>query len=196
MLGDYLKVYKEADLTHTSFLLLVLMWEKNNDFLQFVYENNFLLYQNAVKILEEKGYIKQHGAKVEDYTMRKTGEELFGYLGKKKKIDQTDINKWIEQWRNLFPVGSNGGGYRYRGNRLEVLKKMTKFMSIYPYTREEIFEATENYVKRFAVRGYNYMQQAHYFIEKRDSGSNLASECEALKEQTNKTEVGYGGEII
>ena len=67
---------------------------------------------------------------------------------------------------------------------------MTKFVDTYDFTKEEIFKATKNYVDKFAMKGYMYMQQAHYFIDKKDSGSSLAAECEGLREigveQVNK----------
>ena len=82
-----------------------------------------------------------------------------------------------------------------------VLKKMTKFVASYPYSKEEIFEATKRYVERFSFRGYSYMQQAHYFIDKKEVGSTLASECEGLKEaksklkQTEET-IDYGRKVV
>ena len=99
----------------------------------------------------------------------------------------------------FFPKGSNNGGYRYRGNRLEALKKMTKFVDQYDFTKEEIFQATKNYVDKFALRGYMYMQQAHYFIDKKDSGSSLASECEGVQENVDtpiKERSTYGERLI
>ena len=108
-----------------------------------------------------------------------------------------DVHLWIDEWRNLFPEGVNTAGYRYRGNKVEVLKKMLKFVTLYDFTKEEIFQATKKYVERFSVRGYNYMQQAHYFIDKKDAGSSLASECETLKESKPQSETtSYGRTIV
>lgn len=107
-----------------------------------------------------------------------------------------NVESWIDDWRNLFPEGINPAGYRYRGNKLEVTKKMLKFVANHPYSKEEIFEATKRYIERFSVRGYNYMQQAHYFIEKKDTGSNLEAECENLREVKPQKEERYGGKVI
>jgi hypothetical protein len=185
MLSDYQQVYKEAELRLYEFSLLVLVYEQNFEFLEIIYDNNFIDYTSAIKYLEFKGYIKQFGDKPTDITLRKSGESLFSKLTKQKRktITQEEVDQWFSEWRDIFPNGSNAAGYRYKGSRLEGLRKMTKFVNQYDFTKEEIFKATKHYVNRFAIRGYNYMQQSHYFIDKKDSGSNLASECEAIREQ-------------
>lgn len=199
MLGLYFEAYKKATLRLYEFSLLVLIYEKNHEFIQLIHDVNFIDFNNAVHFLETRGYVKRHGEKPSDIMLRNAAENLFKYLEKseRKKQSQADVNKWFEEWRNIFPAGVNSAGYRYRGNRLEGLKKMVKFVNFYDYTREEIFKATKNYVDRFALRGYNYMQQAHFFIEKQGVGSNLASECEGLKtSQSPQETTGYGGEIV
>lgn len=198
MLSSYFKAYKEAALRLYEFSLLVLIYEDDWEFVQLVHDVNFIDFNQAVIFLETRGYVKRHGEKPTDIMLRKPAENLFKYLeSKNKKISQAEVNGWFEQWRELFPAGVNSAGYRYRGNRFEGLKKMTKFVNQYPYTREEIFQATKRYVERFAIRGYNYMQQAHYFIEKQGVGSNLASECEDIRSKpAPKQESGYGGEVI
>jgi len=200
MLGEYFKVYKEAELRLYEFSLLVLIYEQNHEYLEEIHNNNFFDFNTGGKDLETQGFVKQHGEKPTDIMLRKSGEDLFSkYYTKKEKKKNTDVHTWIELWRNIFPKGSNQGGYYYRGNKLEALKKMTKFVSVYDFTKKEIFKATKNYVDKFALRSYMYMQQAHYFIEKKDSGSSLASECENVREnkdspvtQRNK----YGERLI
>lgn len=202
MLGEYFEAYKKAELRMYEFSILVLIYEKNHEFLQEIFNNNFIDFNGAMHYLETKGYVKWYGDSPIDVTLRKSGESLFNYMehGKAKKTNEKEVAAWFNLWREIFPEGSNSAGYRYRGNRLEGLKKMIKFVNVYPeFTKEEIFQATKNYVERFAIRGYNYMQQAHYFIEKKDSGSTLASECESLrergKEQINK-EPKHGERLI
>lgn len=74
---------------------------------------------------------------------------------------------------------------------------MIKFVFLYLYTREEIFEATKRYVQRFSLKNYNYMQIAHYFIEKQGVGSSLEAECESLKKDSSKPfeSPKYGGDV-
>jgi hypothetical protein len=202
MLGEYLNVYKEAELRLYEFGLLVLIYEDNQEFLETIHERNFIDYNNGIHYLEYMGYAKWFGDKPADIMLRKAGENLFKkHIVRKKKIVKsgTFVHIWIDEWRELFPKGSNTGGYRYRGNRLDALKKMVKFVDAYDFTTEEIFKATKNYVDKFAMRGYAYMQQAHYFIDKKDSGSSLASECEGMREtnveQVNK-EPKHGERLI
>lgn len=195
---NYLKLYLESklDITFFEFALLVLVHQSEEYILKDCYDKDFILFSRMVRNLESLGYIKWHGSEVKDISLRKRGEDLFSKLTAKKK-PLPDVSLWIEDWRKIFPEGTNPSGYRYRGNKLEVLKKMIKFVTLYDYSKEEIFEATKRYVERFSVRGYNYMQQAHYFIEKKDAGSTLASECESLREKPNKEKTQiYGGKFI
>lgn len=198
MNGEYLKLYLETklDIGFFELILLVVIYQNEEEVLKKCYDEDFIAFSRMVKTLESYGYVKWHGSNATDISLRKKGEDLFAKLSKKKK-PIPDVELWIDDWRKIFPEGVNTGGYRYRGNKLEVTKKMLKFVATYEYSKEEIFEATKRYVERFAVKGYAYMQQAHYFIEKKDAGSNLASECETLREQPNKQEVRiYGGTIL
>jgi len=195
----YLNMYKETPLLHfVDMVLLILIYEEQFEFIKEVEHENFIEFNARIRHLEALGYIKKHGSNPEDISMRKMGEELFKkYAPKNTKKIQSEVHLWIDAWRQLFPSGSNIGGYLYRGNRLECLKKMVKFVDSHKYTKEEIFQATKNYVDKFAIKGYSYMQQAHYFIEKRDTGSTLESECEALKDNNNTAKTTtYGRKII
>jgi hypothetical protein len=194
---EYLKIYQDGkhDVSFYLFVLLVLINEQELAVLQKIYDEGDLSFIQAISILEEKGFIKWHGTRMEEISLRTKGEELFKSIHRESK---SDVDSWIGEWRNIFPEGVNNLGYRYRGSKSECLKKMIKFVSANPFTREEIFEATKRYVQRFSARGYMYMEQAHYFIEKKERGSSLATECESLKEQqTLQTEeVNYGRTVI
>jgi hypothetical protein len=182
-----------------NIVLLAFISDDQTKILEKLHEEDFMWFDTAVKYLEERGYVKKFGPNPADITLRKHGEDLIKkYIGKRKK-QESDVHTWIDAWREIFPEGSSNTGYRYRGNRLECLKKMTKFVNSQKgITKEEIFKATKLYVERFAIRGYMYMHQAHYFIEKKDVGSTLASEIESLKEGNNNgnRETGYGERII
>lgn len=199
--AKYLVMYEKERIPFWSMLFLIFIYEEDFDTIDVIYNENFMDYSQHVQILETRGYIKKFGRNPTDITMRKIGEDLFKkYIGTKSKVKRGDsVKYWIEEWRELFPAGVNSGGYRYRGDKKEVLKKMIKFVDSNDYTKEEIFKATKNYVERFSLRGYNYMQMAHYFIEKQGAGSTLSSECEGLrekKEHTKDEDRGYGRKII
>lgn len=196
---EYLKLYLEnkSEISFSGFVLLVLVYQNEEVVLNTLYKTDYIMFTNEVKSLETNGYVKWHGTEGKDITFRKKGEDLFAKLSKRRKKSMPDVHLWIDEWRNLFPEGVNTAGYRYRGNKVEVLKKMLKFVALYDFTKEEIFQATKKYVERFSVRGYNYMQQAHYFIDKKDAGSSLASECETLKESKPQSETtSYGRTIV
>lgn len=200
MKEEYLQLYREnkGDIPYfATFILLVLIYENTLDILEDMYAEDYMLYTNRVRFLELGGYVKWHGPNPTDISLRNKGEELFAKLSKRKHKPADDVHLWIDEWRALFPEGVNNAGYRYRGNKLEVQKKMIKFVNNYDYSKEEIFQATKRYIDRFAVKGYNYMQQAHYFIEKKDAGSTLASECETLKESKSQDKkITYGRTIV
>jgi len=124
--------------------------------------------------LEFIGYIKKTGDKLMDYELRHKMKEIF-------KPAPSGVADWIEDWRSLFPKGSNRSGYRYRGDKQGCIKKMIKFVKNNPsIKRSEIFAATKKYIHKFRD-DYTYMKLAHYFIEK-DGNSTLLSEIEGLSE--------------
>lgn len=94
-----------------------------------------------------------------------------------KNSDKNNVANWIDEWRMLFPEGKNFAGYPYRGDRGGCLKKMIAWCNSNPqYTKEAIFSATKEHIRRY--RGnYTYLQQAHYFISK-DGISTLLAICE------------------
>jgi hypothetical protein len=184
-----------------NMLLLIFIYEKQTKYLQILHDEDFLQYETIIRYLEKRGYVKKFGPRPADITLRKHGEDLFKkYVGsKKKEKEPSTVNTWIDSWREIFPPGSNTTGYRYRGNRLECLKKMVKFVDSHEkVSEEEIFQATKDYVEKFAMKGYAFMQQAHYFIMKENVGSTLESEVESLKERkdTGPQKPRYGERIV
>ena len=197
----YLTIHQEYKISFRDLILLILVYEEQHGFLRIAYEDNFIDFNLSIRFLEEKGLIKWHGNNPEEVTLRKTGEELFKkHVGTKKKITTSkEVTQWIESWREIFPEGVNTAGFRYRGDKAEVITKMIKFVNTHDYTLEQIFQATRDYVERFSLRGYAYMQQAHYFIQKRGVGSTLSAECEGLAEKSSNTkgeEKDYGRSVV
>lgn len=162
--------------------------------------NNFMAEINqSVRYLEEKMYIKRVGGKL--FTRFRTDELYKGQIQRlRTNLKQAEISKWIDDWRAIFPEGANHQGYRHRGNRLDCLQKMTKFVNSHKqFSIEEIFQATKNYVERFKDKDYKFMRQANFFIEKRGVGSTLESECEGLRENSNikdHKDPGYGEKML
>lgn len=197
----YLTIHQEYKISFKDLILLILVYEEQYEFLRIAHGDNFMDFSYSIKWLEEKGLVKWHGENPEEITLRKTGEELFKkHVGSKKKITTSkEVNQWIHHWREIFPEGVNAGGYRYRGDKAEVIKKMIKFVNTHDYTLEQIFEATRDYVERFSLKGYAYMQLAHYFIQKQGVGSTLSAECEGLAEKSSNTKQegkDYGRSVV
>jgi len=85
------------------------------------------------------------------------------------------MDTFVEDFRELFPVNYKGDN---RGCRI----KLVNFIKEYDeYSKEDILEATKNYINSFNG-SYNYLQQAHYFVMKNQI-SNLASWCEKLSQE-------------
>ena len=184
----YLTIYEQyqPNMTFKELILLILVYEEQFDFLRVAHDDNFMEFNNAIRRLEAHGLVKWHGDNPVEITLRKEGEDLFKkHVGQRKKIATAkEVSGWIQSWREIFPEGVNSGGFRYRGDKAEVLKKMIKFANTHPYSLDQIFQATRDYVERFSLKGYAYMQLAHYFIEKRGVGSTLSAECEGLAEKS------------
>ncbi len=198
----YLTIYEQyqPSMTFKEFMLLILVYEEKYDFLKVAHDDNFLEFTHALRQLESSGLVKWHGEQPEEITLRLEGEALFKkHVGAKKKITTAkEVSEWIQSWREIFPEGINSGGFRYRGDKAEVIKKMIKFVNTHDYSLEQIFQATRDYVERFSFKGYAYMQLAHYFIEKRGVGSSLSAECEGLAEKSPIKKEGkdYGRSVV
>ena len=93
-----------------------------------------------------------------------------------------DVEKWIDEWYELWPVGIKSGGYYLRSDKAGSKRKLKKFLESHPhYTKEVVLEATKNYLNEQSIKGYQYTKLAPYFIGK-DGLSVLAGECEHLLE--------------
>ena len=91
-----------------------------------------------------------------------------------------NINNIVQSYRDLFPKGSNNNGYPYKGDRQGCVKKMKKFIKNNPeYSLDIILKATKKYINEARKDNYNYMQLAHYFIEK-NGVSGLGAFCEQI----------------
>jgi hypothetical protein len=90
------------------------------------------------------------------------------------------LEELVDRYRDLFPRGVKSGGYYVSGDKKSCQMKLKRFLKKYNFSEQEILSATSNYVERMAEQGYQYMQLAHFFIEK-NGVSNLAAECEQLK---------------
>ena len=99
------------------------------------------------------------------------------------------VPEWIDEWRALWPTKVKSGGRRVRGDKQGVTKKMTTFMASYPKTtKDEVFEATKQYLHEKRQVDWHMITCADYFISKNNT-SLLAGAVEEVAENgTNYTE--------
>lgn len=167
----------KSGLSPTFYITLQSIIHDDKETLQYI--KNLKIFEQVIIKLEKEGYVKITGPdKSKDFVLRKKSLSLF--------TQESNVSEWYEEWRNLFPKGINPAGYRYRGNRQQVLTNLTKFVRKHPqYSKEQIFKATKNYINR-CMRTGSYMMLAHYFINKKDVGSTLLTELENLEDNGNQ----------
>lgn len=130
-------------------------------------------------ILASSAYLREDPFDESTYPYKLTGEGL------KLFEDPNDFNAFVEEYRNLFPKGlKSGNGTPIRGDKQGVIKKMEWFLRTYPeYSKSTILAATKLFIQQMERRGYVYMTQADYFIQK-ENGSKLAAMCEEFDSKT------------
>jgi len=97
------------------------------------------------------------------------------------KLISEKLEDWFDEWFDLWPRGIKSGGYLVKSDKQGCITKMGKFIKKYPeYTKDVIIRATKDYVNFMRMKQYNFMQLAHYFIDK-NGISNLGSSCEDVK---------------
>jgi hypothetical protein len=142
---------------------------------------------DCINRLVDKKYI------TESYELLEKGQRIVTNSGIQNILTPTSsFDEFVEKYRSLFPPGSRQG-YLYKGDKQGCIKKMRRFMKLYPkFTEDIILEATRTYIHKQFLSGYQYLQSAHYLIEK-DGISNLAGLCEAylLKYSSDKSSGGF-----
>lgn len=92
-----------------------------------------------------------------------------------------ELEDLVNKLKSLFPEGKKPGTSLYwRGNYLEIVKKLRVFFKKYKrYSDEEIVDAAKRYVESFNG-DYQYMHILKYFILK--SVRNFSGEIEEISE--------------
>lgn len=141
----------------------------------------------SLDTLEHKGFIKITETKiiVRQKTMILLANDKPSTTNNKttknKQLTQS-VDDWIQEWRELFPAGIKSGGYPVRSPKSGCAAKMKVFIKKNKdVTKEIIFTATKKYVAERALKRYEYMTLAHYFISK-NSISLLEGYIEQIQE--------------
>jgi hypothetical protein len=94
------------------------------------------------------------------------------------------IEEWFPKWFELWPKGVRTMGKLVRSDEKGCLEKMKKFIKEYPnYQPELIIRATATYLQGKERDDWKGVRSASNFISLKGSGSDLAAECEDLKDK-------------
>jgi hypothetical protein len=129
---------------------------------------NYLALTDYVRLVpDEEGKVEY------PYALTGKGLALF------EEPKQNAFIEFIDLYRALFPKGvKSGNGTPIRGDKTGIIKKMTWFLQTYPeFSKATILEATKIYIEQMRRKGFTYITQADYLIEKNKS-SKLAALCE------------------
>lgn len=139
-------------------------------------ESYFTITQDEIDYLQTQGFFKMTK---EGIVLRAKTNNLMKELG----VSSVDnLEQLVDDYRALFPAGYKTFGHAIKGDRTNCLKKLKEFKTKYPYTNDEILEATRSYLAIKKKNKYEGTQLSHYYIEK-DGISNLASMCEDIREK-------------
>lgn len=178
-----LKDLEELNLTPSLYCYLAtLYYEQDYN----VVSDNLKRHMDAK--LEKLGYLK---VTEEGPILRKKCDEMF----KKGVPSDESVDAWIEEWRDIFPKGVKSGNRPVRGDKKGVITKLKAFVKNNPkVTKDQIIEATKQYVFDSSLKHYNYMICADYFISKNGS-SMLGAMVEDIEDRGSNlrtTERGGG----
>ncbi len=148
-------------------------------------ENYFTISQDEIEYLQTQSFLK---ITKDEIVLRAKTNNLMKELG----ISSVDnLEKLVDDYRALFPAGYKTFGLAIKGDRSNCLKKLKEFKTKYPYTNDEILEATRSYLAIKKKNKYEGTQISHYYIEK-DGISNLASMCESIRDTPDSIQDSQG----
>ena len=171
----------EQDIRIEEYAYALLINEGNDGFFQLArYNRKFPIDVNIFKVMDEKALI--------DYNPVINSEGLPSLMSGLKPskafstiTEKEHVSSWIKEWLDMWPRRIKSGGYIVKSNINDVTAKMNRFRKRYPYEKDVIIEATNNYLRESEIKGWSYVKLAKYFILKGDE-SVLADECESILE--------------
>jgi len=169
-----LELLAEKSLSPNEFCILYCVYNKKNpkDELCCVPDETYFT-------ITKSAFLRENPNSTSTFPYSLTGEGLNLFESSDSFMD------FVESYRNLFPKGvKSGNGTPIKGDKQGVAKKMEWFIRTYPeYSKTTILNAAKLYVEQAQRRGYTYMVQADYLINK-DGLSKLAAMCEDFDNKT------------
>lgn len=169
-----LELLEDKDLSPNEYVILYCIYQNKNpkDLLCCIPDETYF-------VLSHSGYLRENPYSESNYPYSLTGDGL-------ALFERTDsFTTFAEEYRNLFPKGvKSGNGTPIRGDKQGVIKKMEWFLRTYPeFSKTTILNAAKLYIEQMRQKGFVYMTQADYLIQK-DNGSKLAALCEEFDNKT------------
>lgn len=159
-----LNLLKEQNITPEEFVCLISIY--NNDGNINKESIDSLQNKNYIKILKDENIVREKGRLLIEFL----SIDSIGSINNKKTVKKSSraidadlenfVDKYRELWKGLKPgsMGSTNG----------CKEKLQRWMSENPkYSTDNIYNASKAYIK--SVDDYKYLQQADYFIYKKDA---------------------------
>lgn len=159
-----------------QFILLQGVYEENWPLIKYMFSELGYSMEDFKTIQSEfPTYLKIQGEEPNDVFIRQEAYEFFN-------TSKVDIEALALEMRALFPAGVKTGGYSVKSHPRTIEVKLKKFLKEYPkFTKQNILDATTNYINDRRKYNWAYMKAIHYYISK-DGISTLAADCLALSD--------------
>lgn len=218
---DRMKAHKiTVDVMGTVYLILLALFEEKYDLLDVLDDDSKerragVLYRQLVL----RGLLEPT-TPVDDtfYRLTAKGNELVTFFKEQCKdqlpknsevhaedlvtiveTEREDVEKWIGQYVNLFPL-NNAEGRMLRTHEVTAGSKMKLFVKRYKYSKDVILAATELYLKEQEHNDstHKYTKNSSNFIQKYGTGieSELASWCKRYLDTKNEPETRFDSSIL
>lgn len=123
-------------------------------------------------------------------------DKFFRATAEKKHTWTEEETKNAETYNKLFPSRILPSGSAARCSMRDIKERFTKFFSLYDYSWDIIFKATNMYLDMQEEEDYRFCQTSGYFICKgRESESKLASYCNIVVSGVQKDE-GFKTRVV
>lgn len=175
-------ILAEYDLSVEEFLTIIhlkddIIYNNSPVHLKKLEEKQFIkVITNNKVILREKGKLFIELISIEKLNSVKSKKEI----KKSERLLLSEVNSFIEEFRNKWKGLKPGSMGSLSACRL----KMFRWMKDNPeYTPEQILKAADIYLN--SLTNYNYLQQADYFIYKKEGNKEEHSRLSAFIDEIN-----------
>lgn len=163
---DFLRFSKDNEMTPSELSILCNILSKNNLSIP-----NTINIEACIQSLKVKHWIDSEGNPTKQCNIS---------FFKDKTIDVENVEQYRALWPNvLLPSGKNA-----KSSLKEIEIRFKWFKENYEYDWNVIYKATEEYIKHYAEKQYQYMRTSAFFIYKDTSPkvrtSDLAEWCDKV----------------